>query len=212
MKRLVLAGIAAQLALASASCGDSPKTLLAEVRYRLGPHQGVQGCPSPYPSYNYTDFDGAAVDGSAGIRAACRATQLSSGVYSLTLGSYTDVTNANGIGVTGLVVDTRNCDPTTGCPVVDSASCRVTVDVDNPSYIARFQGNCSSAAATVGTCQITNVVVDRKNADGKTVSLRVYCLQIKGVDDATMQCDLHDSDGTMMSEPAYLRFSNCTGL
>ena len=85
MKRLVLAGIATGLALASASCGDSPKTLLAEVRYRLSPHSGVQGCPLPYPSYNYTDFNGAAIDGSAGIRAACRATQLSSGIYSFTL-------------------------------------------------------------------------------------------------------------------------------
>lgn len=212
MKRLVLAGIATGLALASASCGDSPKTLLAEVRYRLAPHSGVQGCPSPYPSYNYTEFDGAAIDGSAGIQAVCRATQLSSGVYSFALGSYTDVVNANGIAVTGLVVDTRNCDPTTGCTVVDSASCKVTVDVDNPSNIARFQGNCSSAAPTAGTYQVTQVVVDRKNADGRTVSLRVECQQIRGVDDTTMQCDLHDSDGTMATAPAYLRFSNCTGL
>jgi hypothetical protein len=183
------------LALAS-SCTADAKRVYADARWWavcpvVNPWQGCQA--GEQHDLRQTDGD---VVGADTFRASCFADE-NNGQLSV---SFSVQDGEDLIDVRGIVTS-RN-----GGPVLPGG-CSVLIVEDENSY----EGDCGPAVPSADQpCQIQEVVVDRGDADGKSVTVRLQCNNLPW--DASPERSFNLRDSASTSSPASLRLANCRGL
>jgi hypothetical protein len=176
-------------------CTVESKTLYADARWRAWcPNPPFQGC-NALPAHDFQQFDGDVVDGML-YRTSCLAID-DDGQLSVSL----RVQEQNSsLEIRGLVTGSD------GGAVV-GAGCEVRLDENENVY----SGSCGpDSPSEAQPCQIVSVAVDRSDADGPSVAVRLRCDSLPFGANPNQAFNVRDTAN--IDSPAEIRVANCVGL
>lgn len=195
MRLLSLAPIVLSLAALASSCTVNTKEVYADVRWwTVCPTPQWGGC-NAFDKHDFQQFDGDVV-GEDSYGASCSA-RLSDGRLSI---SFNVRDGDDSLDVRGIITQRD------GGPVLPGA-CSVAVTEEENAHV----GACGSAAPSAEQpCQIQEIVVDRGDTDGKSVTVRMRCVNLPSDTNPSRTYNVTDTAG--VSSPAEIRLANCRGL
>lgn len=198
------------LALAS-SCSEPAKGVLADVAWGLTCSGTAAASCNPLnvagKSYDYTAYTGDVgtdnrTSASLGrVSARCQAFDLGGGNVRMSLRA----------AVAGSYIQLENLDINTTSGALIDSLCRASAYDGISLFGGSTDGTCTASAPSTGSpCQVTNVVVNHDDQDGPSIELRLNCAGLPNAALGSSKVSVRDSSDT--SQPALIRFANCSGL
>jgi hypothetical protein len=195
MRSLLAAPLAFTLLALASSCTVESKDIYMDVRWwTVCPTPQWSGC-NAFDKHDIQAHSGDVV-GSESFGATCRATQ-SNGQLAV---SFSVRHNDDILDVRGIVTQ-RNGGPVLG------GGCSVAVTEEENTHVGACGPDAPSAEQP---CQINDVVIDRNDADGKSVTVRMRCVNLPS--DTNPSRTYNIADTANVFSPAAIRLANCRGL
>lgn len=182
------------------SCSGPPGQVLAEVEWRVRCPGDEFNCTPELPAdQTIFQYNGQAGLSGETVQAQCEATEDSTGTFLDVL-----LEAAEGED-TGFMLRNLRLSPTSG-GFLPSPACEVTVTQLGFEYV----GTCGvEAPSSEQPCELSDIAVDERAADGPQVSLSVQCIELPSRQNASVRRDII-GQGSMTK--ASLRFADCDGL
>ena len=198
------------LALTS-SCSEPAKGVLADVAWGLTCSGTAAANCNPLnvagKSFDYTAYDGeVATDNRSAsslgrVSARCQAFDIGAGSVRMSVRA--------SVGGSYIQIENLDINPTSGA-LVDSL-CRATAYDGISLFGGSTDGMCTASAPSTGSpCQVTNVVVNHDDMDGPSIELRLNCAGLPNAALPSSKVSVRDSSDP--TQPALIRFANCSGL